>query len=54
MYVRLSEETMYHKLVAPPIQEGGWLRQLIQKVDLKSWFERLIQKSEGWFRILGS
>ncbi len=40
------EEAIYHKLVAPPIQWEGWLRRLIQKVDSKSWFKRLIRKSE--------
>ncbi len=35
-------------LVAPPIQWKSWLHRLIWKVDLKNWFEKLIQKSEGW------
>ncbi len=30
------------------------MRRLIAQVDSKGWFERMIQKSEGWFGRLGS
>ncbi len=52
MYVWRKRRTT--SLVAPPIQWKSWLRRLIQNVDSKGWFKRLIQKSEGWFGRLGS
>ncbi len=48
-YICMSEEAIYYKPVALPIQWEGWLRRLISK----SWFERLIQKSKSWFGRLG-
>ncbi len=48
MYICLLEEVTYHKSVALPIQWEGWLHRLIQKVDLKGWFESLGKSGDWW------
>ena len=44
----MSQEATYYKSVAPLIQWEGWLRRLIQKVDLEGWPKRLDKLSDRW------